>query len=175
MSTQPVYDPPNKTDPSRPLTFAQHDFGAAAYDTYGATVLYNGEYALKDDPETLAPSSATLGPDYRSKHLTAPWAGIRNFPGPVTVSWRSKDGSAHEARIDLAQLFADRHIRHQVPREQLAASGVLAEDPQILLEINDRTITVLTRAMVHTREPQVPGNRYSDFRNDLIQVYSHTY
>lgn len=174
MSTQPAYVAPNKTDASRPLTFAQHDFGAAAYDTFGCTVLYNGEYALRDSDDAKTPSSATLGHDYR-KHIAAPWAAIRNFPGPAQVSWRSKDGSAHEARIDIPDLFEDRVIRHNVPSAELADSGVIAEDPEILLEVNDRTINVYMRAMVHTRELQIPGNKHSDFRNDPVLVFSHTY
>lgn len=174
MSTQPAYVAPNKTDASRPLTFAQHDFGAVAYDTFGCTVLYNGEYALRDSDDAKTPSSATLGHDYR-KHIAAPWAAIRNFPGPAQVSWRSKDGSAHEALIDIPDLFEDRVIRHNVPSAELAGSGVIAEDPEILLEVNDRTVNVYMRAMVHTRELQIPGNKHSDFRNDPVLVFSHTY
>ncbi|MDM0052216.1 hypothetical protein [Variovorax sp. J22R115] len=47
--------------------------------------------------------------------------------------------------------------------------------PAIILEVNDRTINVYMRAHISTKELQVPGNRYSDFRNDLIKAFSQTY
>ena len=45
----------------------------------------------------------------------------------------------------------------------------------VLLEIDDRTVTVYTRTMIPTRTEQVPGNRFSTSRDDLIQVWTHTY
>ena len=48
-------------------------------------------------------------------------------------------------------------------------------NPDILLEVNDRTINVYMRAFVPTRELQIPGNKYSRFRDDLILAWSKTY
>jgi len=47
--------------------------------------------------------------------------------------------------------------------------------PNIYIEVNERTVSVLMRTHVATREPQVPGNVYSNFRSDTILVWSKTY
>jgi len=41
--------------------------------------------------------------------------------------------------------------------------------------VNDRTINVYMKAFVPTRVPQIPGNEYSHFRNELILAWSKTY
>jgi hypothetical protein len=61
-----------------------------------------------------------------------------------------------------------------VAREDIP-EGVSIGSTHILLEIDDRTINVLTRTMIPTREPQIPGNRFSTFRDDLIKVDSKRY
>lgn len=102
---------------------------------------------------------------------------IRNFPPPAKVRWRSKDGEAHEAEIDIGALFADEVIRHHVPRDEMPElpDGKYRNEPSIILEVNDRTIRVWMRAHVPTRKLQELGNPYSDFRNDLILVETYTY
>ena len=62
--------------------------------------------------------------------------------------------------------------RSNVPLDQVL--GDLG-DPDIILEVNDRTINVYMRAFVPTRELQIPGNKYSGFRDDLILAWSRTY
>ena len=47
--------------------------------------------------------------------------------------------------------------------------------PGIILEVNDRTINVHMRAIIATKELQKAGNKHSDFRNDLIKVFSQSY
>jgi hypothetical protein len=102
---------------------------------------------------------------------------IPNFPPPVKVSWRSKDGQAHEAEIDFGEVFADEIIRHNVSREEMAdvPDGEYQNDPAIILDVNDRTIRVWMRAHVPTRALQKPGNRFSDFRNDLVLARTYRY
>lgn len=158
-----------------PLRFRSHSFAAHCYDTYDCKVVYAGLEQRGDDPDDLRPSSAGYGPDYRRN-----WSGthlmIRNFPAPARVSWRSKDGQSHQAEIDFADIFRDELIRHNVPREELAdvPDGEYPNEPSILLEVNDRTIRVYMQAHVPTKRLQKPGNRYSDFRNELILVRTFT-
>ena len=88
--------------------------------------------------------------------------------------WRSKDGQPHEADIDIGEIFRDQKIVHRVPREDIR-EGVSITDPDIVLEVEDRTITVYMRAFIPTKELQVPGNPYSGHRDDLLRVWSRTY
>ncbi|MCM2313116.1 MAG: hypothetical protein NDI84_17130 [Steroidobacteraceae bacterium] len=159
-----------------PLKFDSHSFSAFTYDTYGARVVYAGLQQRNDEPDVLQKSSASYGPNYR-KNWAGTHAQIRNFPAPAKVSWRSKDGTPHETEIDIAALFADEVIRHNVAREDVSdlPDGEHRSEPSILMEINDRTIRIYMRAMIYTRELQEPGNRYSGFRHDLVLVDSRTY
>ncbi|HEY0662721.1 MAG TPA: hypothetical protein VGD21_15540 [Lysobacter sp.] len=174
MSTPIHHNPPENRDVSRPFTFDRHNFGAYCYDTYGCKVLYNDRYVTSQDDNELRPSSASVGPDYL-KNLDGGYLGIANFPPPAVVTWRSKDGTPHEAHIDIGEIFKDRIIRHNVPREELPTETTATAAPDIVLEVNDRTINVYMKAFVSTRSLQVPGNQYSDFRNDMILAFSQTY
>lgn len=157
-----------------PLKFHRHTFSAHCYDTYGCQVDYAGVQQRDDDSGELRPSSASYGADYQ-RNWGSGHGGIRNFPGPAEVRWRSKDGTAHEARIDIAALFADEVVRHNVSRDQVVdlPDGVYRLEPTIILEVNDRTIRVWMRAHVGTKALQEPGNRYSDFRSDVILVETY--
>lgn len=154
-----------------PLTFVRHNFGATSYSTYGCKVFYNGFWHLSDDDHVLRISSARAHPDALKK-LSAGYLSVGNFPEPAKVTWRSADGVAHEADVDIGAIFKDRKVLHNVPEgEVLGDIG----NPDILLEVNDRTINVYMRAYVPTRDLQIPGNRYSGFRDDLILAWSKTY
>ena len=102
---------------------------------------------------------------------------IRNFPPPAVVSWKSKDGQAHQAEIDIGNIFRDEVIRHSVPREEMAElpDGEFKNEPAVLLEVNDRVVRVYMRAHIPTTRLQKPGNPYSDFRNDLILVETYNF
>lgn len=159
-----------------PLRFKEHSFSVFTYDTYGCRVIYAGQLQIKQDPNKLKRSSASYGPEWQ-KNWSGVLGGIRNFPPPLEVSWRSKDGQPHEARIDFGEIFKDEVILHNVPREEMAdvPYGKYQFDPAILLEVNDRTIRVYMRAHIPTKHLQKPGNVYSDFRDDLILVRTYTY
>ena len=107
-------------------------------------------------------------------NLGASHLAIRNFPPPAQVSWRAKDGTSLQAQVDMAEIFKDGLIRHNLKREEISEAGSIPS-PDIILEVNDRTINVYMRAYIPTKEFQIPGNKYSKHRNDLIKVYSRTY
>lgn len=156
-----------------PLRFEKHSFSAHCYDTAGCSVLYNENYLIKDDADKTRPSSSSIGANYQKGWGSAAQIGIKNFPSAANVNWRSKDGVSHEAKINIAEIFKDQQIRHNVPREDIPTDTVAATDsPNICLEINDRTVKVYMKAMVYLKDT---ATRRSDFRNDLILVYSHTY
>ena len=175
MSASPTTNPApisraDNTVADWPFRFKRHNFGAACYSTYGCKLVYADLLHLDQPEDELQPSSESIGPDYR-ENLGAGRAGIVNFPPPAAVTWRSKDGTRHQAEVDMATIFRDELILHNVPRDEVGEGSVL----EIILEVNDRTINVFMRARIPTKELQIPGNQHSRFRDDLILAYTRTY
>lgn len=156
-----------------PLKFKGHYFGAHCFDTQSCTVHYRGfVHGSEDRP---SPPVVSYGRPLE-KLLTAGRGPIPNFPPPAEVTWRSKDGAPLEAQIDIGDIFKDELIRHNLRRDEISEDGIgPGALPGIILEVNDRTINVYMRAHISTKALQVPGNKYSDFRDDLIKVFSRTY
>jgi hypothetical protein len=161
----------SNVNPEWPLKFRAHYFGAHCFDTQHCEILYRGfSHGADSGP---SPSIASYGRPLE-KLLSAGRGPIPNFPPPAKVTWQSQDGMPHEAEVDIGEIFKDQLIRHNVAREDatdIPTSGM----PGIILEVNDRTINVYMRAIIATKELQKPGNPHSDFRNDLIKVFSKTY
>lgn len=179
MSTSPSIPSSASANPMNlgpvewPLRFKRHNFGARCYDTLECRVLYDN---FDHGTAKPTPSSASRGPDYL-KGWSGGYLGVDNFPAPALVSWRSKDGVAHEAEIDIGEIFKDELIRHNVSRREMAdqPDGKYASNPSILLEVNDRTIRIYMSAFIPTKREQHPGNKYSRFRDDVILVKTYTY
>ncbi|PPT73318.1 hypothetical protein XthCFBP4691_20365 [Xanthomonas theicola] len=160
-----------------PLRFKKHGFGVYSYDTYGCKVWYANAWQARESDAKLQPSSDSYKPDHQ-RNWSSGHIGIRNFPAPAEVTWRSKDGQPHQARIDIGELFKDEVILHNVPREEMAdvPYGKYQHDPDIIMEVNDRTIRVYIRAMIFLKQRvEVAGHMRADFRNDLILVKTYTY
>jgi hypothetical protein len=171
MSTQitPKIEPPAPTL-AVPLKFKLHNFEALCYNTIGCNVIYNGRYQEKNAANEVSP-----------KKLKEAWGsvelGIRNFPGPAELTWKSLDGTPHEAKIDIGSIFKNELIWHNVPKADMADfyAGPIAGDPDIYLEVDNRTVNVYMAMFIPTRSEQKPGNKDSDFRKDIILAWSHTY
>jgi hypothetical protein len=154
-----------------PLFFRRHLFGAVCFDTRGCEVMYDGrDHGTAEE----TPSASSIPPERYRALMVARYGDLPNFPGPATLRWRSKDGSEHTAEVDFADLFKDGLIRHNVAREDIA-EDVSMGFTHVLLEIDDRTVNIYTRTMIPTKREQIPGNRYSFFRDDLIKISSQTY
>jgi hypothetical protein len=126
--------------------------------------------------EKPSPPSSHYGPNYLD-HILGGHVGIDNFPDPAKIEWVSKGGTHHKAEIDIGSIFRDEQVLHNVPREEIPdqPDGRIGADPQILLEINDRTVRVYMRAFVPTRTSQIPGNVYSGSREDLILAKTYNF
>lgn len=161
---------------SVPLKFDSHNFDAYCYNVTGCRVYYNNHdfspYAGDADPGTLV-SRAPRSADYRDR-LQATYLGVNNFPAPVEVRWKSLDGVSHEAEVDIGAIFKDELILHRVPASDLP-EDVYVGPPGIIVEVNDRTISVFMKAFVPTKTPQIPGNENSTARTDLILAWSRSY
>lgn len=154
-----------------PLRFDHHQFGVTCFDTQACKVDYNGfEFG---NPEPSRPRSA-LKPDEYDNAMTAMYGPVSRSAPPAQVSWRSKEGTELQATVDIAALFADGLVRHNVPREQIP-EGISIGSTHILLEVDDRSIGIYTRTMIPTKTPQVSGNDKSNFRDDLIKIEEKDY
>ena len=161
-----------------PLKFKRHDFRAYCYNTIGCEVIYaDNNFTRLRSGDVVSPPPPSA--DYRDKWGFASYGGIANFPPPAHVRWKSLDGVAHEADVDIGAIFKDELVRYSVSNDEIREGAFPgpgpATDPSIFLEVNDRTINVFTKAFIPTKKEQVPGNKYSDSREDLILVWTQTY
>lgn len=174
MSMQP--DNPNEQHaaPNKfPLRFKIHSFGVHCYNTIRCRVIYNDFGFNRINPSGPPPS-----PDYREHWPMASNIDINNFPPPAEVQWTSLDGTAHEAKVDIGAIFKDERVLYKVPNldipDGMYPQGLIL-NPGILLEVNDRTINVYMKALVDTKTEQIPGNKYSYGRADVMLAWTNTY
>ena len=166
--------PPAPTE-AVPLRFKTHNFAAHCYNTEHCSVVYDDYDFTRPYHDTPAP--APQGADYKKHWAKASYLGVHNFPAPAAVRWTSKDGTAHEAQVNIADIFKNELIWHDVAKADMANfyEGPVAGSPDIVLEVNDRTINVYNGMLIPTRSEQIPGNKYSYSRNDLFLVWTQTY
>ena len=173
MDTRPRVVDGNKL----PLRFAGHSFAVHVYDTLAFYVEYNGTGWFSDQYRSArSPSYAESIP--REHWPLAGYIGVRNWPSPAKLRWTSLDGVEHTAEIDFSEIFADGLTLHQVPDNELPAGMYhqgISTDPEIHLEVENRTVRVYQRARMSTRTEQVPGNRYTRNRSDLFLVAEYHY
>lgn len=154
-----------------PIFFNHLQFGVACFDTQSCRVMYNDfEFGT---PVPTKPLSGWTPQAYDALMMASYGPVARSAP-PAQLTWRCKDGTELRAEVDVAAIFADGKIRHEVPREEIP-EGISIGSTHVLVEIDDRTVNVYTRTMIPTKHEQIPGNRHSTFRSDLIKVYSRTY
>jgi len=155
-----------------PLRFSEHDFAVHCYNTLRCKVIYAGYDFHRSDADT--PSPAPPPGDYPQHWPYAGFAGVPNFPPPADVRWTSLDGVAHAAKVDIGAIFKDERALHNVPDTEIP-EGSWGREPHIYLEVNDRTINVYMQSIVSTKTEQIPGNKHSNFRDDVILAWTHTY
>lgn len=156
-----------------PLGFMRHNFGIATYALEECTVFYANRLHERGGVHGPRPAREDVHPNA----LSTTGAGhimIRNFPEPARVKWRSRDGTPLEADVDIGQIFKDELIVHDTPREDIK-EGVSIGNPDIVMEVNDRTINVYMRSFIPLKAPRIAGNPHSDYRRDLVLAWSKTY
>lgn len=161
---------PSDQDTSRPLTFKGHNFGAHCFDTVGCKVFYANRFVVKDEQNEVRASAKS--PDYFAE-LSASHLDIPNFPAPATVTWKTKNGIQLEAEVDMAEIFKDQVIRHNVAKEDLPTETIATlDEPEIILVVNDRTISVYMRAAIFLKDT---SNRKREIRDETILAFKRTY
>lgn len=156
--------------PPKPTHFRHHAFSAECGNTRSCKVLYANRYQVNElEDGTVSPLMDGVMKSARHAQI-----GIRNFPGPAVVSWRSLDGERHESEIDIASLFKHRVVLHAEPVEEIEDDSVNGE-PTVLLVVNDRTVQVFMQSMVYLKKaPDKPDESYKA-RHDSVLAYSKTY
>jgi hypothetical protein len=159
-----------------PLKFVDHSFGTYCYNTLACKVIYNNyDFNLLNADKPSGPPPSV---NYKEDWWPASHGGIRNFPPPAEVRWTSLDGATHEARVDMAIIFKSGRVLYKVPDPEIL-DGIfpqgLVAGPSIFLEVNDRTINIYMAALIPTTDEQIPGNKNSRARTDLILAWTHTY
>lgn len=99
---------------------------------------------------------------------------IRNFPPPAVVRWKSLDGTALEAEVDIGEIFKDELVVHNTPRHE-ASERTPMVNPDVIMEINDRTINIYMNAFISLKQARIPGNQHSDYRREPVLAWSRTY
>jgi len=152
-----------------PLRFLRHNFGIATYAVQEYTVIYaNRPYSGGPRPalEDVHPNARKSA---RGGHIS-----IRNFPPPAVVRWKSRDGTQLETQVDIGEIFKDELVLYDVPREEVS-DRTPAINPDIVMEINDRTINVYMRAFISLKAPRFPDRPHSDSQDELVLAWSKTY
>jgi hypothetical protein len=163
-----------------PLRFDRHSYGAQSCNTPASCIGYDrhqfGQAERGYDGTVYnKPAPSPHAPNWKDT-WSAGYTPGKIFPSPVDIQWTSLDGREHEASIDLDAIFKDRLVLHRVAKEDIPESW--AADPlsvDVLVELNDRVISVYMATRVATKQEQTPGNRHSRGRRDVILAWSHTY
>lgn len=154
-----------------PLKFREHNFGAYCFNTIGCKVLYAGHYAKHKADDEVSPPPP---PNYL-KNISGSRGGVENFPPPAVVTWRSLDGMAHEAKVDIGAIFGDERVLHQVPESDIPEITAAFSGPDIIIVVNDRTISVYMKTIIYLKQLRIPSNPYSNSIEQTTLAYNHTY
>ncbi|WP_147455604.1 hypothetical protein [Solilutibacter pythonis] len=161
-----------------PLRFETLNFGVYCYNTLRCSVILSHSQFMPDS-KLLGPSGPPEPDDkeYWSAGFSLDPSMMRDGypPGPMWLDWTSLDGVEHEAELDFKEIFPDRLVLHNVPREEIKVGWGFRVWADALVEINDRTVNVYMKALVVTQHPQNPDDPHSNGRRDLILAWTKTY
>ena len=170
MTPPPGHGPFTGTVADWPLWFAWHQFGTHCFSTQSCKILYAGHQHGVERPGR---SFESLGRPIE-RVISADMGPIRNFPPPAEVAWTAMDGASLSAEVDIAQIFADRMVRHTVAREDVLENSNIPY-PGIILVVDDRTISVYMSTWMALKKPKNPGNPHSNQHSGVVLVHSRTY
>jgi hypothetical protein len=151
------------------MPFYDHSFGARCFDTLSCRVVYDNAYIVND--------GGPRGPftERDRDNLNAGWGNLE-FPSVVRVSWTSKDGTNHDEKINLGEIFRSRLVLYPADLDVNDVKiSVPPSAPDIILVVEGRSIRVYMRAWISLLRPRFPGREHSDFRHDPVVAYSQTF
>lgn len=161
-----------------PLTFSSFAFGVWVFNTLQANVIFQSRQFVPEE-ELLQPSGRHPSPDWKDR-WSASFIVAEDMmpPAPVEIVWRSLDGTDHAAVLDLINdIFPGREVRHNVTKAEVNEDWARYDKavPDILLEVNDRTINVYMRATVLTKLASISDRPDNFSREDLVSVWTRTF
>lgn len=174
MIPPPGHGPYTGTVADWPLWFPMHQFGAYCFDTQRCEVRYAG-FQHGGPDEKLQPSVESFGRPIEDILRTG-WGPYPNFPEPAKVTWMSLDGTALTANVDIAEIFADRMVRHAVAREDIMENATIPY-PGIILVVDDRVIRVYMSSWIALKESHSTdsANRAGHLHTGVVLVHSESY
>lgn len=172
MKPPPGHGPYTGTVADWPLWFPWHKFGTHCFSVQGCRISYAG---IPNGTGRPRPSFESLGRPLE-KVLHAGNGPVKNFPPPAQVTWTSQDGTPLTASVDMAEIFADRMVRHTVPREDIMERATIPY-PGIILVVDDRTISVYMSTWIALKESRTrdANNRLGHLHTGIVLVHSETY
>ena len=158
-----------------PIRFDKFSFDACCYNTLKCRIYYDKAQLSLHENE---PSGEPYKPDWKDTWYAGYSLGYPGFPPPIDIRWTALDGVARETEIDLEDVFPDRLVLHNVPREDIRPGWEGARELRcvdILLEVNDRTINIYMRGRILQRKMKDSDDPNGEWRRDLILAWTKTY
>lgn len=154
-----------------PLRIRGHNIGAYCFSTWGCRVAY-GRHLIEDQAPDRWQRPLPDFPGLRER-MNGSMLAYRAFEGPVRIEWRDAQKQPLQMELDLAAIFPDRLIRHDVPDELIDPETTVGP-PDIIIEVNDRTVRLYMRAHIPLKAPRIPGNPSSNFIDESVLVLERT-
>lgn len=130
------------------LRFTAHNFALFCYDCSDVHVVY-GRFAHDLwDEGTRAPVK-TAG--HADRYPNMKFGTYAAFEPPIEARWTANDGTTLSCEVDLNEVFPDRAVLHGAdPRAIFTRLPISGRDPTLIVEINDRTISIYMDVFVQT-------------------------
>jgi len=162
---------------TNPLRFKEHAMDVSRYSASQTTVTY-GRHSIYRSvfpgsrPEIIR---AKTPADEKRDMTGGGYGGLRAFEGPLQVKWHSLDGEAHEATLNLEDIFKDRIVLHREDPSRIDPSlPMISSGPTIVVEVNDRTLSIYMDVHIYLR-PMDPNVRTREDRRNRTLAYSKTF
>ena len=151
----------------------KHDLGLRCYNASDLKLQYGNFYMGLYNREDNLGERDLAGPKPEGARLGAEMVGFEVFRGRVKLEWRDKADNPISYVFDFEDIFKDKIIPHVKEDEDLIWwDDPLQLYPDIILEVDDRTLNIYSNIYVYLR---VPGTNKLKPRRDLIKVFSKTF
>jgi hypothetical protein len=153
---------------NKPLTFKTHSLAMTCFNASNMKVKY-GQFVTNHCSNELA--RAKIPQD--DTELPSRIVAIPAFLGPLHVQWQALDGTALSETLNLDEIFKGKVVLHNEDPKQLEPTLPLIMDPTIVVEVNDRTLTIYMNAYMGLITDE-PGKLRRGSRNRVI-AYQKTF
>ena len=152
---------------AEPLTFRTHSLATTCFSANKMKVTY-GRYTTNNCPTALAREKKLSD----NTDLPSAALGFRAFVGPLIVAWQARDGILFSQTLDLEKMFRGNVVQHKEDPKQIDPSLPLVVPPLIVVEVDDRTLTIYMDVDIGLRTDE-PGRLRRSSRNRTIAFQKH--